>query len=414
MLLIDLPFPILREIYRCLYSSQNPHLENNSKPWRNFLSIANKSFSQYRKEWIYLPMNPIHTLLFQKNEEFRQKVLSRIIHKEKQLGFYLHEVRSGFSSSLSSSSSSSPTPVNFSVDLVDELNKFQHFNNSFHVKLWNLSISNVITLSSVYLVEIIDCPYITDLSGLKNIYRLLLCNCEGITDISVLCNISDLSLYRCHNIRHGYNSLKNVKKLCINDDHLVKISEGGEGLNDITELFLTCSALNDIKTLSNKKSLTKISFSFCESLIDIISLYNVAEVSFTYCDNIRNVDCLTNVKKLAITSCNKITSINLNELNNLQDLHIGFCALKELILPSSCSFLQNVSISNCNNLTKIEIFLNLKNISVYGCSILKDIISLNSIYRLVINYNENNGPRVNIKGIVHRMIFNPIIVRPFH
>jgi hypothetical protein len=408
MLLTDLPFPLLKEIYRYLYSSQNSHLENNSKPWRNFMSITNKSFSQYRKESIYLPLNPIHTLLFQKNEEFRQKVLTRITYKDKQLGFYLHELRPKFSSS-----SVSPTPVNFSVDFVDEQNEFTYFHHSFHVKLWNLSI-NMISLSSVYLVEIIDCPYITDLSGLKNIYRLLLCNCEGITDISSLSDISDLSLYRCHNIRHGYSSLKNVKKLCINDNHLMKISEDEKGLINISELFLTCSSLNDITMLSNKKCLNKISFSFCESLMDILSIRNVQEVSFTYCDNIRNVDCLTNVRKLAITSCNKITSINLQALSYLQDFHIGFCILKELILPSTCCFLQNVSISNCNNLTKIEIFLNLKHISIYGCSILKDIISYNSIHRLIINYNENNGPRVNIKGIVHRMIFNPVIVRPFH
>lgn len=380
MKLSDLPLPLLIEIFAFAeHWVEKPYLNRNAKLWRDFITLV---CPKYRKESIFLQLNTIHSLLYMKSEEFRQHVLQRIQYKQFQLGFCLD----------SFCCKELKDQDDLDLSTLDQV---------YYLKLRNINVTSLSKITSLTVLEVIDCSHISDVSRLGFVQKLLLFNCSGITDVTGLGSVKELSLYQCPNLRHGFTTLTKVRRLCIEDDNLRTTT----GFESIQELYLTCRKLQSIS--SSFHQLRQISLHFCQSIRDVTSLSHVPEVSFTYCDNITNLDCLTHTKRLSITNCTKISQIDLTKLFALTSLHVGYCPIQQLHIPSD-SPLQTLSVTVCSQLRKVDICPILKTVSIYGCATLQDIVIRNRLRSIQISYNSQCGPRVNIQGTVNSVLFTPI------
>ena len=272
-------------------------------------------------------------------------------------------------------------------------------NPCFHVIIRAEQIRNLSWIKNVKLVEIFDCPKVSDVSALGTVETLILFNCNGIRDITGLGTVKKLSLYNCNIIEKGFQSLQHVIMLNINHSRL----ESTLGMENVHELLLTCNRLKEIPLplLAKKVSIHSSNF-----ITDVRNLSNVLDVSFTHCNALQSVNSLTSTKKLSISSCSISASIDLLQLKLLHTLSISFCNIQLLVIPQE-SQLEKLSVSLCANLSKITIHKPMEEVEVVGCKRLEEISSSNGIGSLEVHYHPASGPQIKIKGGVEKLLFAP-------
>ena len=107
----------------------------------HYLCLTSKEIYEEIKLFKYLKLNKKYSLLFYENEEFRNKVISSIEDKSKQL----------------------------SLDLR-----------------WCDKVSDVSALAGVHTLNLRHCDNVTDVSALGGVHTLDLSYCNNVTDVSAL------------------------------------------------------------------------------------------------------------------------------------------------------------------------------------------------------------------------------------
>ena len=281
-------------------------------------------------------------------------------------------------------------------------NYYMHNNLSNHMQ--KKILKKIINAYGIDLYEI----NIHDMSIFKNLYKVHLCMTNTTDlDISKLTNIRVLHINSCKNI-HNIPYLKHLHTfLLTNNDNVSNISNlshvknikfnncfkiiNFEPIKNINYLDLYSHDKKNISTLTNIKYLKLHSYQDISSLLNIKVLIFSA-ISKFYRDGFFILPII-NYETLIL----KYFNINNNDLFNIHS-----CKIKHLIL------------FNCNKITKMPIFDNLEQISIYHCRKISDISNLNLSPKLKIintdrykklNYtNLTNIKQINMNKSFKKMI----------
>ncbi len=188
------------------------------------------------------------------------------------------------------------------------------------------------------------------------------------------------------------------------------------------ELFICCSNLKEIILPPNLVIINENAFSNCESLSSIDlpkTVCHIGKEVFYGCDSLEEIYIPDNVSVIgerAFQSCRNLERVHMSEkvlsicdetfadCRSLKDINlpynlmaIGFCAfketnIKEMVIPNSVDFIQEMAFEDCKKLEKIVLpnsltFLNASSFS--GCSSLKEVIMPESLIRIDARAFEN-------------------------
>ena len=95
-----------------------------------------------------------------------------------------------------------PIPDEIKHELNSQLNKVYHTTEDLPSKLFitNWHFTNVHYFTYIHTLELLGCPYLTDVSPLANITDLSLIEGKLLVDVSPLCYVRCLQLAHCPNI----------------------------------------------------------------------------------------------------------------------------------------------------------------------------------------------------------------------
>jgi hypothetical protein len=198
----------------------------------------------YMNEGYYLKklkLSRKYSLLFYKNNEMKEEILTKIYNSNKQLELEL------------------------SYQCITYTNQLK---NLYTLDLSFTNIEDVRLLGNIHYVYLRGCQNITDISPLKKVFKLDLSDCKNIINVDPLENVHYLDLSNTNII--DINKLVNVHTLKINNCKNIKNINNYFNSN-ILEIN-TCTDLNNTKYFKNVHNLSLIN---CINIVDIMPLENV-------------------------------------------------------------------------------------------------------------------------------------------
>jgi hypothetical protein len=128
--------------------------------------------------------------------------------------------------------------------------------------------------------------------------------------------------------------------------------------------------------------------SFCGmDLQNYQSLSLLKSITIEDCDSITDVSCFSNVKKLKFSCCPNITDVS--SLNNVRELSLCYCECVTDV--SSLGRVYNLELSHCYCITDVSALGNVHILNLNESTRVKEVSALKNVYELHLElFNGNN------------------------
>lgn len=160
--------------------------------------------------------------------------------------------------------------------------------------------------------------------------------------------------------------------------------------------FEGCTSLSSIVIPNSVTTIGKYAFDRCKSLIDLAvgnGVYSIGEYAFSECSSLATV----NISDLAAWCKVKFGNMSSNPLYNARHLYVDGLEIKDLVIPSEVTYINDYTFLSCSCITSVSIS---NNVTFIGKFAFQDCINLGQVIvgdkiKNISDYSFRNCPKLS-------------------